>query len=228
MLQDGAAGPSDQGSGAVAAASAPSHAALGPSVARLCAAAAEGDVLAIVCGEQRGEAVAKAAAALTGALVLWYPPPDALPGEAAASSPAVAGQRFAALAALRDHGRRHVLLVTDAAGAAHRIAPPPAYAGEPLTIARGDAVAGDTLAQRLDAMGYFADDRVDEAGEYAIRGGAIDIHPADAAEPIRIHISDGRVEEIGRYDPVSQLGRGEPLDRVDIVPPRSRSWGMDR
>jgi transcription-repair coupling factor (superfamily II helicase) len=47
---------------------------------------------------------------------------------------------------------------------------------------------------------------VDEPGEIAIRGGAIDLFPSDAEQPVRIHLSEGRVERIALYDPVSQLG----------------------
>ena len=99
-------------------------AALGPTVARLCDALAEGDVIAVAANEQRGEAIARAAAALTDALVVWYPASDGLPGEAAA--PALAGRRFAALAAVGGRAREPVLLVTDAAAASFRVAPPKA------------------------------------------------------------------------------------------------------
>jgi transcription-repair coupling factor (superfamily II helicase) len=194
------------------------HAALGPTVARLCEAAREGDVLAVVCGEQRGEAIAAATTALTDALVFWFPAPDTLPGEAASPSPAVAGRRAAALRGLAEREGRRVLLVTDAAAAAQLVAPPAAFAGELIVTAVGDALDGEALAERLEAIGYFRDDRVDEAGEFAVRGSAIDLFPAGAAEPVRIRLEDGSVEAIGPYDAVSQLGREISLERIRILP----------
>jgi transcription-repair coupling factor (superfamily II helicase) len=189
---------------------------VGPTVARLCRAVEEGDLLYIASGEQRAEAIAAAASALTDALVLWFPPPDALPGEPV--SPAVAGRRVAALHALRAKGDRSVLLVADASAAALKVPPPNAFQAEPLSLAPGDPVDGEALAERLEAIGYFADERVDEAGEYAVRGAAIDIFPAAAEQPVRIHIEDGRVELIDRYDPVTQLGDDDPLERLCLHP----------
>ncbi|HEY0086758.1 MAG TPA: helicase-related protein [Allosphingosinicella sp.] len=228
MLQDSADTPSDIEGVAGAGQGRRVHAALGPTVARLCAAVEEGDVLAVLCGEQRGEAVAKAAAALTDALVLWYPPSDALPGDAAPASPAVAGQRVAALAALqaREKGRR-VLFVTDAAAATQMIAPPAAYGKAALAFAPGDTIDREALPEQLEAIGYFGDDRIDEAGEYALRGGTLDIFPADATRPVRIHLDEDRIGEIGEFDAVSQLGCGAPLERLDIRPAAEPAPGAE-
>ncbi|HZG08332.1 MAG TPA: helicase-related protein [Allosphingosinicella sp.] len=220
MLHDEAGVPADDVAAPGNAAARRSHAMFGPTLARLCAAVEKGDVLAILSSEQRGEAAARAAATLTDARVLWFPPSDALPGEAAPPSPAVAGRRYAALAALQEEGRGKLLLITDATAAASYMAPPEAYRADPLVLAPGDAVDPDALAARLEAFGYFADDRVDEAGEYALRGGAIDVYPADADLPIRLHIKEGRVETISLYDPISQIGQGDPLAGVALRPAR--------
>ena len=203
------------------------HAALGPTVARLCEALAEGSVIAIVASEQRGEAVARAVTALSAARVLWCPPPDALPGEGAPSSPATAGRRVAAFSALRDAGDRPTLLVTDASAAAQLTASPAAFASPPLIIAPGDMLDGEELAGRLEEIGYFRDDRVDEPGELAVRGGAIELFPAHAERPVRIHVDEGRVAHIGAYDPVSQLGEGVELEKLEIRPAIEHPAGAD-
>jgi transcription-repair coupling factor (superfamily II helicase) len=203
------------------------HAPLGPTVARLCEALANGSVIVVACGEQRGEAIAKAATALTSPKVLWCPPPDKLPGEATPSSPAVAGRRVAALAGLKAAGDEPVLFVTDAISAAHKVAPPEAFTAPPLVLRAGDEIEGEALASRLEEIGYFSDDRVDEPGEYAVRGGAIDLFPADAEKPVRIHLHDSRVERIGAYDPVSQLGGDEALAMLVIRPAVEPAVGDD-
>ena len=193
-------------------------AALGPAVARVSKALEKGDVIAVVCSEQRGEATAEAARALTAATVLWCPPPDALPGEEAPSSPAIAGRRVAALAALHSRGDGPILFVTDAASAAQKVAPPSAFSQEPQTIAVGEAIDGEAFADALETIGYIRDDRVDEPGEIAVRGGAIDLFPSDADQPVRIHMDEGRVERISVYDPVTQIGTGDGIDRLTIHP----------
>jgi transcription-repair coupling factor (superfamily II helicase) len=193
-------------------------AAIGPTLARLLTAVETEDVLMIASTEQRGETLAKAAASLTEALVLWCPPPDALPGESVPSSPAIAGRRFSALAALHQRGERRLLFITDAASVAHRLPSADAFAAKMPTIRPGDAIGSDALAAQLEAIGYFADERVDEPGEFAIRGGAIDLFPANEEMPVRIHLDDHHVERIDVYDPLTQLGGGDELDRLDICP----------
>jgi transcription-repair coupling factor (superfamily II helicase) len=175
-------------------------------------------VLAIASGETRGEAIARAASKLTDALVLWCPPSDSLPGEDAPASPAIAGLRVAALSALHERGDRRVLLVTDASAAARKVAPPNAFAAPPLVLATGDIIDGEALSGQLEALGFERDDRVDEPGEFADRAATIDIYPADAGGPLRIHLDEGRIEEIVRYDPVTQLGTGETLERLALYP----------
>jgi transcription-repair coupling factor (superfamily II helicase) len=192
---------------------------LGPTLARLLAAVEDGDVLYVASSEQRAEAIANAAASLTDALVLWFPPQDTMPGENAPSSPAIAGRRFAALHALHGRDAGHVLFVTEATAAAQRIAAPGAYEAPLRTLRPGDVLEVDKLAAELEAIGYFADERVDEAGELAIRGAAIDLFPADSAGPVRIHLDEGRIESISPYDPVSQLGEeDEELEALQICP----------
>ncbi|MDP9415167.1 MAG: DEAD/DEAH box helicase, partial [Pseudomonadota bacterium] len=204
-----------------------SAAALGPAVARICGALGHGDLIFVACSEQRAEAMAAAVQALSDALVLWCPPHDAFPGEDAPSSPAVAGRRVAALSALHERGERPVLLVTDAAAAAQKLAAPAAFKGLQRIVEPGQEIEGEALAGELEAFGYFRDDRVDEPGEMAIRGGAIDLFPADAEKPVRIHLEGGRVERISAYDPVSQLGSHEQIERLIIRPAIEPAPGAD-
>jgi transcription-repair coupling factor (superfamily II helicase) len=202
-------------------------AALGPTVARLCRALEQGDVLAIACSEQRGEAIARAVAALSPARVLWCPPSDALPGEDAPSSPAIAGRRVAALAALQCRDDRRVLLVADAASAAQKVAPPQAFAADPLFVEVGQELDGEAFAEALEPLGYFSDDRVDEPGEIALRGGTIDLFPSDAEQPVRIHLNEGKVDRISLYDPVTQLGTGYEIKRLIVRAAVEPSPGPD-
>jgi transcription-repair coupling factor (superfamily II helicase) len=204
-----------------------SHAALGPTLARLCRAVAQGSVITVVGGEQRAEALFRAAAAMCSARVLWLPPADALPGEGTRSSAAIAGRRVAALSALHNPDQQPFLLVTDASAAAQKVAPPAAFATEPTVVAPGDDLDGEALAAELEAIGYFGDERVDEPGEFAIRSGAIDIFPADADAPARIHLNGGRVERIALYDAVTQLGIGDELERLVIRAAAEPPMGAD-
>jgi transcription-repair coupling factor (superfamily II helicase) len=143
-------------------------AALGPTVARLCRALEKGDVIAIACSEQRGEAIAKAVASLSPARVLWCPPSDALPGEEAPSSPRIAGHRVAALSALQNRDGRRSCSSDAAFGRSESRSSHAFRRAEPLAIQNGQQLDGDAFAETLEPLGYFRDDRVGRTGRVRV------------------------------------------------------------
>ncbi len=84
--------------------------------------------------------------------------------------------------------------------------PPPAIFDEapPLIKVGADADIA-SLTEMLSGIGYLHDDRVDEAGEIAVRGEVVDIFPSDAEAPCRVEIDAGKIVAIRRFDPVTQL-----------------------
>jgi len=166
-------------------------------------------VLYLCDDEQQSEALAAALSGLaTEAPVVHVPASDALPGDIAPPSPANAGRRTAALRQLRRYaleaGDRPLACILSGEAAGQRFARPEDYDRTPPVIAVGDDIAAEPFAQMLAEIGYFADDRVDEPGEVAVRGDVIDLYPADAVYPARLEITDGTIAAIRSYDPVSQ------------------------
>ena len=183
-------------------------------------AEAQGDLILITTEERRAEQVAALLCAAAPQLhVAWVPASDALPGDAMPPSPANAGMRVAALHGLRgwlaevDRGR--VVLVASAEAAVRLMPSPEQFEDAPPYLRPGDPLDVAAFAKRLEALGYIADDRVDEPGEMAVRSQVVDVFPADAAQPVRIEHHDGAVVELRAYDPVSQLGT-EALDRLAL------------
>ena len=86
-----------------------------------------------------------------------------------------------------------------------------------LRLAPGDEIAPDTLAARLDALGYVLDEEVDVPGESAFRGTVIDIFPADASLPARLRLEEGRIEEHRPLRPAQPTQRRR-LEVLDIGP----------
>ena len=157
--------------------------ALGPTVARL--AAADGDAIVVLLDEQRAEAIASAlAVAVPDADIVLVPPGDNLPGDPAPISPAIAGKRAAALRRLRQRTGSRAILVTTAEAACGLFPPPDAFEGDQPTVEVGAELDPERFFAELQTIGYFADDRIDEPGEIAVRGGVIDLFPADAETPI--------------------------------------------
>jgi len=73
------------------------------------------------------------------------------------------------------------------------------------------------LAERLTAAGYRRVDLVEEAGDFAVRGWVVDIHDG-GDHALRVVLDDDVVDEIRRFDPVSQRTEGEALDEVALYP----------
>jgi transcription-repair coupling factor (superfamily II helicase) len=204
----------EDGAGAGAAATVAVRGAIGPTAMRI--AAADRDALVIAADEPRATALAAALRAmLPEAAILCLPESDDLPGDPAPASAGVAGVRVAVLRRLRTRGDGRTILVTTAESVARKVARPEAYDAPPRVIEVGAPLDGEALAGELKPLGYFLDDRIDEPGEIAVRGGVIDIFPADSNLPVRIEIAEGAVTAISAFDPVSQRTTTR-IDRIEI------------
>lgn len=187
-------------------------------VAAYAQALADGDLLIAAADEVRASATARAlAVAVPEAAVLFCPGSDALPGDAAPASPGNVGQRVAALRRAQllgaERNRAPIAFVTTGEALARAYPPPSAFAAGPPRVAVGEAVDLAALHDELIALGYVADERVDEPGEVALRGQVLDVFPADAEQPLRVEASDGRVVALRAYDPADQRTVAEIEER---------------
>ncbi|MEP9360001.1 TRCF domain-containing protein [Sphingomonas sp. KR3-1] len=190
------------------------------SALRIAAALEQDDLVYLADDEQQADALAAALRSLVPeAQVIFLPSSDALPGDVAPPSPSNTGRRVAALRALRQaqqpKDRPHLVLILSGEAAARLYPAPEAYDGAPPTLRPGDTLDAEGFAAQVEALGYFADDRIDEPGEVAIRGDVIDIFPADAGLPARIEIADGAIAAIRAFDPLTQRTVAE-LDLLEI------------
>ena len=188
--------------------------------AALATALADGHLIAIVRDEVAAGDLALALAAMCpDAIVLTCPGSDALPGDAAPPSPANIGQRVATLHRLQRllaaHDPSPIALVSTGEAAARSYPAPTAYAAEPPAVAVGETVDLPALHASLLEIGYIDDERVDEPGEVGLRGQVLDVFPADAAFPLRIEVTDGRIAAIRRYDPADQRSI-EEIERREL------------
>jgi transcription-repair coupling factor (superfamily II helicase) len=187
--------------------------AVGAAVARIAEMLVKKNVLVIAAGDYRARDIH---AALQGASpktqVIYFPSSDALPGDSQPPTPANIGMRMAALKRARKvAGPRsgvRVCCVTTAEAASELLPDPKTFDGALSKYAVGGRFDQDAaaFAATLRNIGYFEDDRVDEPAEYAIRGRVIDIFPADARNPVRIEIAEGKIARIREFDSVSQRG----------------------
>ena len=173
----------------------------------------------VASSENRAEGIANLLSELAPeAAVGFIPSWDCLPYDRASPSPDVLGRTMAALrhldahrASRKPHG---AVLVTTVEAAVQRL--PPASAVEAFDLAVGDALDPDRLRATLERFGYRHDDRVDDHGEFALRGGAIDLFPPGPT-PYRLSMEAGRVGAIHLFDPVSQRSTGL-AERLTVDP----------
>jgi transcription-repair coupling factor (superfamily II helicase) len=173
-------------------------------------------LVVVAADPAEAEAVeADLAALLDPGRTALYPQREALPFEAEDHHIEVSGQRVEALEALLA-GRVRVLVTTSRAiQEQERI--PDGLADLRLTVAVGQEVRPAELADHLDAMGFERTGLVEQVGEYAARGGIVDLFSFGSADPVRIEFWGDEVTSIRRFDILDQRST-ETLERADILP----------
>ena len=81
---------------------------------------------------------------------------------------------------------------------------------EPLRLAPGQAIAPDVLAVRLADLGYQRADVVEHRGEFAVRGGIVDLFPSTARRPARVDFFGDDIESLREFSPATQLSNNAP------------------
>ncbi len=144
-----------------------------------------------------------------------YPQREALPFEAEEHHVEVSGQRVEALEALLS-GRVRVL-VTTARAVQERERIPEALAQLRMSIRVGETIRPADLGTRLEDMGFERAGLVEQVGEYAVRGGIVDLFSFGAEDPVRLEFWGDEVSSIRRFDVLDQRST-RTLDAVDILP----------
>jgi transcription-repair coupling factor (superfamily II helicase) len=142
-----------------------------------------------------------------------FPAPSLSPYQEADASLQV---RAAELVALERALAGEVSAVVTTPRALFRRLPDPSTL-ERLAIARGAELDTDRFAARLVALGYRRADLVAEVGDFAVRGGVLDLWPPGEEEPVRLDLFGAEVESLRRFDPESQRSH-EELERLVIRP----------
>src|SRR5256714_1640363 len=148
-----------------------------------------------------------------------FPAWDCLPYDRVSPHAGFVAQRMIALSRLaRVHGRdRPSLLLTTVNAALQRIPARDFVARQSLSVAPGHMLAMDGITAWLELNGFMRTSTVREAGEYAVRGGIIDLYAPGMAEPVRFDFFGDTLETIRSFDPESQRTTDQ-LRALDLVP----------
>ncbi len=85
------------------------------------------------------------------------------------------------------------------------------------TLRRGESFDLDNLLAHLNTVGYSSSDVVEMPGQYALRGGILDVYSPEAERPVRIEFFGDEVDSIRRFDPTSQRS-SNPIDEALLLP----------
>jgi transcription-repair coupling factor (superfamily II helicase) len=95
-----------------------------------------------------------------------------------------------------------------------------------LTLRTGEEISLEDLVQHLESIGYERREPVEMVGEYSVRGGILDVYPAESARPARIEFFGDEIESIRTFDVESQRSVLK-ITTATLLPlaeyPRSRS-----
>src|SRR6478752_9750465 len=130
--------------------------------------------------------------------------------------PHLVGERARALEVLAAGG-----LVCASAAAVAEGMPPVAQRPAPLRVAQGDEPGIDALVEHLASAGYERVERVEERGQFAVRGGLVDVFPTTGREPLRIELFGDEIEQIRAFSPFTQRALRQ-VDDATIYPSGER------
>ncbi|WP_084860435.1 transcription-repair coupling factor [Salibaculum halophilum] len=178
----------------------------------------DGPVLHVARDDKRLEAMRAALAFFDpGMPVLHFPGWDCLPFDRVSPNADISAARMATLAALVHERPARFVLLTTLNAATQRI-PARAVLQEAAFTARvGERIDEEALRGFLVRMGFAQAPTVTEPGDYAIRGGIIDIYPPGHTGPVRLDLFGDVLDGARRFDPASQRTT-EKLDKVDLAP----------
>src|SRR4051812_8657344 len=130
--------------------------------------------------------------------------------------PHLVGERARALAVLARGG----LVCASAHAVAERL-PPAGTRPEPIELAAGAELGVDGLSETLALAGYERVERVEDRGQFAVRGGLIDVFPTTGREPFRVEFFGDEVESIRAFSPFTQRAL-HPVEECTIFPAAER------
>src|SRR3954467_7287976 len=135
--------------------------------------------------------------------------------------PHLVGLRVAALDALLDTEAVEPPVVVVSAAALSEKVPDPALRPASFVLRKGDLLDLDETAERLVAAGYERIDQVEDRGQFAIRGGILDLYPATAERAVRVDLFDIEIESLREFSTFTQRSLAE-LDEVLVAPAAER------
>ena len=180
--------------------------------------------LAITATSRESESLRRAMASyLPNAVILEFPAWETLPHERLSPSAETVGKRIAALRSVRrwnETRSTHCVLIASVRAALQPLADN-LMSIEPIVLehgARGYDLA--KLSARLVDLAYSRVDMVTRRGEFAVRGGILDVFAPTDEHPLRLEFFGDELEQLRAFSVADQRSLPEPITRAELAPSR--------
>lgn len=148
--------------------------------------------------------------------VIDFPSWETLPSENIPPSPDIVGERYQVLKTLQASDQPHLIL-TSLQACLQKLIPPNRFKELYLMLKPGESPTFEQLIQNLLAMGYQRRPIASDKGEFAVRGGIIDIFPVSSPDPFRLEFWGDELESLRIYDPIGQKSVKQ-VEMAEIAP----------
>ena len=163
--------------------------------------------------------VLRAFCELTGAAdpdsVVSLPARDVLPFQNLSPHPEIQEERATALWKIATG--RAAIVISPVTATAILLRAPDYYADLARVLRRGEIFDLEKLLEHLNTVGYSATDVVEMPGQYAARGGILDVYSPEADRPVRVEFFGDEIESMRKFDPASQRS-SNPVDEALLLP----------
>ena len=149
--------------------------------------------------------------------ILTFPDWECLPYDQFSPHQGIVSERLATLYHLPFLKRGLVLISID--NLLQRLPPASYITGYTFYIERHSQLKIESLRIQLQQAGYLSVSQVMEPGEYAVRGGIIDLFPMGSRHPYRIELFDNEIDTIRTFDPETQRSI-KNIDKIELLPAR--------
>ena len=164
-----------------------------------------GPVVHVTRDDSRMARLAEALAfTMPEAEILRFPAWDCLPYDRVSPNPVLVSERISTLARLLEPPKGPRIVLTTVNALVQRVPPRATFAGASMDLTVNGTVQPEKLALFLEANGYGRANTVMEPGEYAMRGGIIDIFPSGESDPVRLDLFGDTIESIKTFDATTQ------------------------
>ncbi len=151
--------------------------------------------------------------------VLSFPAWDCLPYDRVSPKPDIESERLATLAALarRRPDSGAAVVITTVNALLQRVPPRDWIAQASFAARTGQDVDRDSLVTFLSGNGYVRASTVREPGDFALRGGIVDLWPPGIAQPLRLDFFGSTLDAIRCFDAETQLS-SDGIEAIDLLP----------